>query len=298
MTLTHKGWGAALCALVLLTACGERAERDQAAKATAGGVAMDAAAPAAPPPVPQREGLAAQRAIAESAPDALQRRLLAVRHDLQLVTDPDAVESAWRQANEACAAAGCELLSSQLVRDDQRQPAQAALEARVPPGQLDAFLARVTALGQIGRHTRGAEDKTDEVIDTDARLKNMTEFRDHLRRLMATPGARLKDLIEVERELVRVQTEIDSLASRQKALAALTGKVHVHLTITPRPSVLEQGMWSPVRHAMVGAGHLFARSVATIIEFAVAGLPWLLVLVAAGLVLRGWRQRRMRTAPT
>ena len=294
MTLTHKGWGAAWCALLLmslLAGCGEQAERVQVAKGAAGSVAMDAAAPAAPPPATPQ-----QRVLAERAPDAPQRRLLAVRHELQLVTDPEAVESAWRQANEACAAAGCELLSSQLVRDDQRQPAQAALEARVPPAQLEAFLARVTALGQVGRHTRGAEDKTDEVIDTDARLRNMAEFRDHLRRLMATPGARLKDLIEVERELARVQTEIDSLASRQKSLAALTGKVHVHLTITPRPSVLEQGMWSPVRHAAVGAGHLFARSVATVIEFAVAGLPWLLVLSAGVLVLRAWRRRRVQPA--
>lgn len=293
--MTLKTWGAALCALaVLLGGCSEKSPPDRGSVA---GVASDAAAPSAPPPAaaPKVEGLQRQRA-AEAAPDAPVLRLLAVRHELQLVTEADAVESAWRSANEACAAARCELLSSQLLRDDEHRPAQAALEARLPPEQLDAFLARVTALGRIGRHTRSAEDKTDEVIDTDARIKNMSAFRDHLRGLMGTPGARLRDLIEVERELVRVQSELDSLASRRKALASQTGKVHVQLAIVPRPSVLEQGMWSPVRHAVVGAGHLLARSVAAVIELVVVALPWMLLGAVALLLARGWRRRRIQRA--
>ncbi|MCW7538303.1 DUF4349 domain-containing protein [Aquabacterium sp. A7-Y] len=138
---------------------------------------------------------------------------------------------------------------------------------------LDAFLARVTALGQVGQHNKTAEDRTDEVVDTEARLKNMSEFRDQLRRLMATPKAKLAKLIEVERELTRVQSEIDRLASRRKALAGLTDKVHVRLSIQARPSVLETGMWSPVRDAVLRAGHVRADSVATLIHVVVAALP-------------------------
>jgi hypothetical protein len=38
-------------------------------------------------------------------------------------------------------------------------------------------------------------NKTDDVIDTDARLKTMVAFRDRLRGLLATPGARLKEIV-------------------------------------------------------------------------------------------------------
>jgi hypothetical protein len=95
-------------------------------------------------------------------------------------------------------------------RDNERAPANAYLDARLPPAALTPFLERLGGLGTIGRHGTAAEDKTAEVVDVEARLKNMAEFRDSLRKLMATPNARLKDLVEVERELTRVQSELDS----------------------------------------------------------------------------------------
>ena len=273
-----------LLSALLIAACGQ--QRDQMATASADVRQRMSAAPAAP-----SAGLA--KASVAASQEAPQRRYLAVSHALSIQTEADAVETAWRQANDACLVAGCEVLNSSLTRDDWRRPADAQLDVRVPPDKLDAFLAKVSALGSVGQHSKTAEDKTDEVIDTEARLKNMSEFRDNLRRLMATPGAKLKDVIEVERELVRVQSELDSLASRRKALASQTDKVHVTLTFTARPSLLETGVWSPVSEAIAGAGRLLAYSVAGLISLAVAVLPWALVLALmtwAGRAL--WRRRR------
>lgn len=244
-------------------------------------------------PAPLAQDKIAGGAPAQAEQSAPLRRYLALRHDLQIQTTPEAVESAWRSANEACVAAGCEVLASTLTRDDRRRPATAQLEVRVPPDKLDAFLRQVSALGSVGQHSKTAEDKTDDVIDTEARLKNMSEFRDNLRRLLATPGAKLKDIIDVERELVRVQSELDSLASRRKALASQTDKVHVTLTFTARPSVLETGVWSPVSEAVTGAGRMLAHSVGGLITFVVAVLPWAVALLGLVAVLRVvWRRRR------
>ena len=223
------------------------------------------------------------------------RRYLAVRHVMQLRTEANDVEGAWRAANEACAAAGCEVLASTLERDDDRAPAEARLEMRIAPEKFDAFLARVSALGTVGRHERVAEDKTDEVVDVDARLKNMTEFRDRLRQLLATPGAKLKDLVEVERELARVQTDLDSLASRRKVLASQTEKVHVIVMFSARSAVLSNSAWLPVRDALMGAGQVLATSLARLISLFVAVLPWAALLMAAAIAVRAaWRRRRPR----
>ncbi len=234
---------------------------------------------------------------ADAAPTAPARRYLELRHELQIQTATDGVEAAWRAANEACAAAGCEVLAASLQRDDERRPARASLVARVPPQHLDAFLARLGELGTIGRHDKTAEDRTGEVVDTEARIANMTTFRDHLRTLMALPGAKLKDLIEVERELVRVQSELDSLAVRRKVLADQTDKVQVSLSFVARASVLAPGMWSPLHDAVLGAGRTFSRSLATLISVGVAVAPWALLMAGFGLGVRAaWRRRQRRAA--
>jgi Domain of unknown function (DUF4349) len=229
------------------------------------------------------------------ASDASPRRLLAVRHDLQLRTDAGAIEAAHRSAQDACADAGCELLSSQLLRDDDQQPSRASLDARVPPDHAAALLARLTALGTVARHETSSEDKTDEVIDVEARLRNMAAFRDHLRVLMNRNGAKLAEAMEVERELVRVQSELDSLASRRKALASLTGKVRIVLTISAQPAVLEAGTWAPLHDAVIGSGRVLARSLATLISLAAAAMPWLVLVLPFGMAARAWRRRRRGT---
>lgn len=268
-----------LVAAALGSAC-NRAEPGAAERATM-----------ATPAPPQSRSRQAEGA--GEASETAVRRHIAMRHELHLQTEAEAVESSWRSAHEACLAAGCEVLESSVSRDGARRPASAVLEARVPPDKLDPFLKTVSALGSIGQHTQTAEDKTDEVLDIEARLKNMAEFRDNLRRLMATKDAKLKDLIEVERELVRVQSELDSLASRRKALASLTEKVRVNLRITAKPAVLESGVWSPVTEAVTGAGRLLAQSLGGLISFVVASLPWVLLLSGGAWAVRAlWRRRR------
>lgn len=281
----------ALALLSLTTACGQNESTEGATAPAADRSALSrlGAPMAAQMNAVRAKGAAAPLAQAEEAP---LRRYIALRHDISIMSPAEAVESAWQQAQDACVAAGCEVLASVLSRDEQRRPSSASLQARVPPGALDAFLAKVTKLGSVGQHAQTADDKTDDVVDTDARLKNMVAFRDRLRGLLATPGARLKEVIEVERELVRVQSELDSLTSRRKVLSQQTDMVHVNLHFQAIPSVLETGIWVPVREAVLGAGRVFADSLAKIIALTVFLLPWVMVALTLFVIARAIRRRR------
>ena len=281
----------ALGLLLLAIACGQKEGTDGAVAPAANRIALSrpGAPMAAQVNAMGANGAAAPLAQADEAP---LRRYVALRHEINIMTPAGAVESAWQQAQDACVAAGCEVLASVVSRDEQRRPSSASLQARVPPGALDAFLAKVTKLGSVGQYAQTADDKTDDVIDTDARLKNMVAFRDRLRGLLATPGARLKEVIEVERELVRVQSELDSLTSRRKALSQQTDMVHVSINFQATPSVLETGIWGPVREAVIGAGRVFADSLAKIIALTVFLLPWVLVALTLFVVVRAIRRRR------
>jgi hypothetical protein len=213
-------------------------------------------------------------------------RWLAVRHDLRIRTDPDQVEAAWDKTVQACRRHGCELLSSAVRHADGGIPASGSLDARLPPGQLDAFLGELSQLGVTLGHTSMAEDQTDAVIDTDARHKNLSDFRDRLRSLVATPGAKLSELVELQRQLAEVQSEIDGLSGRRKALANETEKVHVVVAIEATPSLGESGLWAPLLDSARSAAQTLAQSVATLVNFAAMVLPWLLVAGLFGIVIR------------
>ena len=92
--------------------------------------------------------------------------------------------------------------------------------------------------------------------------------------MLATPGSKLKDLIELEKELARVQSELDSLAGQRKALANETEKTFMQIDFRAKRSISEAGAFHPVSHAIATSVRIFAESVGSLITFVVAALPW------------------------
>jgi hypothetical protein len=98
---------------------------------------------------------------------------------------------------------------------------------RVPAPSLDAALDTLARLGRVRGRTVSADDVTEQLVDLEARLTTLRASRDRLRELQQRAGT-VADLLVAERELTRVQGEIDSLEGRLKfvrgsvALAELT----------------------------------------------------------------------------
>src|SRR5215510_11522153 len=85
-------------------------------------------------------------------------------------------------------------------------------------------------LGKIAQHTTEREDKTTAVIDTEAKLKNLTSFRDNLRAMLGKPSATVKDLVEIQQQLTETQSELDSETAQRKILANETEKIAVKIS--------------------------------------------------------------------
>jgi len=108
-------------------------------------------------------------------------------------------------------------LGGQVARLDLEQAKRADYLVRVPPDRLEALMDSAAVLGRVGKRTVSAEDVTDRVVDTDARLSVLRASRDRLKLLMDR-AASVSDVVTVERELARVQAEIESLEARLNAL--------------------------------------------------------------------------------
>ncbi|MFC4160345.1 DUF4349 domain-containing protein [Chitinimonas lacunae] len=241
----------------------------------------DSAAPAAAP-----AGAAAAQSSRGSG------RYLAVSHHLLVQTTAARIESLYRDIEAQALALGGEVVSSRFSQREGSRP-EAELTLRLPPARVAAFHAALAKGGRLIDSRRDSEDKTAEVIDVEARLKNLTEARDRLRSMLATPATKLADVLEVQKALTETQSQLDSLAAQRKVLAQLTELERITVQLQVEPSALERSAFEPLRDAWNETGHLFASSLAALLSFTVITLPWLLLgYLLSWPLRRAWRRRR------
>jgi hypothetical protein len=134
-------------------------------------------------------------------------------------------------------------------------------------------------------------------ISLSAKLKNLTGFRDRLRGMLAKSPGGMKELIEVERELTNVQSEIDSLSTTQKSLLNQTQKIAVRVTFRSKSSVTRTGALAPIAGAWDESDYVMAESLESLITFIVFVIPWLILIIPAiWIIIRFLRSRSRKEA--
>jgi hypothetical protein len=218
--------------------------------------------------------------ISEPQQDAVNaeiKKYIALRHHLTLEMPAKAMQANFDAAIGHCERLGCQLLSANYNRETPYSPPSASISLRVPPRNVEIFLSGLAKNSEIMQHGREAEDKTNQVVDADARIKNLTELRDRLRAMLRHQSAQFKDIIEVERELANTQSQLDSIMSMRKVLALETELVAVNIEFTAAQGITEQGFFAPVAQALKEAGHVMMESLASLITLIVSAIPWLLI---------------------
>lgn len=258
-------------------------------------------APAAPVELSIKSAdAAADTAVAEGDPTDIQpvsTIAYAYRYALAL---PSGQVAPLRSRHEAaCVEAGprvCQLLGSesQAYGDDQ---ASATLRLRATPTWLSTFRAGLegqadAAGGRIASTQTDAEDLTRSLTDTEARLRALETLRDRLQQLLATRSGPLEQLLQTERELARVQGELDATRS---ALAVLRDRVSMsQLTISYQSETrfASNSVFSPVADAMGNSLRVFMATLGGLIYLIAGLLPLLLVLGPLGWLALRWHRKR------
>ena len=91
------------------------------------------------------------------------------------------------------------------------------LTLRIPVARLDQALEQLSRLGKVKDRSVSSEDVTERAVDLEARLNNLILARDRLKKHFQETKD-LKEVLEIERELARLQGEIDSLEGQLKHL--------------------------------------------------------------------------------
>lgn len=204
----------------------------------------------------------------------------------------------------ACRSAGlrvCQLVSSSRQGDPQGS-LYGSLSLRAEPQWLLAFMKSVQTdtLGAAGRviaQSTTTEDLTRQIVDTEATLRAKRTLRDRLQQLLATRPGSLTDLLGVERELARVQGEIDSTDSNLTAMRTRVAMSAVTIEYRSIAGAAASATFEPLRHAVGDFVAAVVESTAGLVVTVGALLPWVTAAVlGVWLLVRARRRRRIRRA--
>jgi hypothetical protein len=163
------------------------------------------------------------------------------------------------------------------------QPRYGTWTLRIPVAKYKPFLASISRLGELRREKTDSEDVTDRYFDTKAAAANLEAREEALRKLYKEKigGAKLTDLLAVDRELALVRGEINQLKGQLQRWDKLVEFATLRLTLQDRKgyippespdfaSNISRTFFSSI-DAMVGVGK-------GLVYVVVALAPWLVLL--------------------
>ena len=211
-------------------------------------------------------------------------QLLAYSYALSLRLPAARVDDAMAAHRDRCQAAGprvCQVLAASLYGEEERTQS-ASLRFRAMPSYVATFrdgLAEETRAleGRVVADEQEVVDLTREILDVRARLEAQETLRDRLLDLLDRQEGALADVLAAERELARVQGTIESMLSN---LRALEGRVAMSTVTMGYEAIREPfapARSRPLADAFGDVFGILAESLAALVRFLAAALPWLVI---------------------
>jgi Domain of unknown function (DUF4349) len=174
---------------------------------------------------------------------------------------------------------------------------QATLMLKVPSIALENTLAEIAKLGRVESQGIKSDDVSQQLVDTDARLKNLRQQEDLTRKIMDRSGS-VKDILTVSKELAAIRDQIERLDATVKNLRQQVAYSTINLRLEESQSTLPIGdafgvqvqeTWKNSTHAAGSLGTNLALGLLWLIPFT----PFIAIGCGGAYY---FRQRRKRVA--
>ncbi|MEN0046882.1 MAG: DUF4349 domain-containing protein [Bacteroidota bacterium] len=126
---------------------------------------------------------------------------------------------------------------------------------RVPQDSFNSLLAQIETLGEVNNKNLYSQDVTDQYRDTEIRLETLEKSRQRYLELL-NKAEKVSEILEIERELERINVEIESMKGQLKRLDSkvqyATITVSLQEKIKPGPlGVVGVGLYKVVKWLFV-----------------------------------------------
>lgn len=190
-------------------------------------------------------------------------------------------------------------LQEQVPQEGDRRHT-ADVQFRVPQTALDATVKQLATVGTVQRQSLTAEDVSEQLVDGQARLRNLRRTEDTLLTIMKRSGS-VGDVLKVAQELGNVRSSIEQMEAQLKDLQnrVAYSTVTVHLEAAIASTIPGRTTSAQLSEAWGGATHSLQQFTLLLLRLGI----WLIVYspywftVGALAIALYWKYRRPPSPP-
>jgi len=164
-------------------------------------------------------------------------------------------------------------------------PHSAYVQVRVPQDRLDRVLGQLASLGKVTNQRIQAQDVANQLVDLDARLRNLQKAETLTLGIMERSG-KVSEVLEVAQELSRIREQIEQINAQLQQLklqvAYSTVNIYLEESVTTLPPLTR-----PWREPLGLAWQKATRSLGEFTQGLLVSAIWLLVYSPYWLAIAG-----------
>jgi Domain of unknown function (DUF4349) len=183
--------------------------------------------------------------------------------------------------------------------NDAESHHQISMEIKVPQTQLDEVLAKFGKLGTITNQKVKAEDVTTQLVDIDARLKNLRQEEMMISKIMERAGS-VKDVLSVSKELSRVRSEIESIDATQKSLRGRVAYSTINLQLEESVATIKDSgnpIGLRVGETWNSSTHMVGETVTNLVLLLIGLVPFIPLFALGGGAFYLYRRAKPKVQP-
>ena len=205
----------------------------------------------------------------------------------------DDFDDVMRRLDHKIAVSGSYIQQSYSSAANEYRGAFANMTIRVPASGYGDFRSFITELDQLVSSSEQGEDVTVQYYDTEARLAVLQAQEARIRTFIAQSN-NLDEIFRIERELVRISTEIEQLTTVRNRLDNLVAYATIYVEISENyeASIIAAAFGERVNNAMQGSVDNLVIAAQSLLLLLIWCWPMLIIAGAAYMIWRKYKKRR------
>jgi len=196
---------------------------------------------------------------------------------ISIKVNEGSLEAKFQELKDRMRSGGAELGDIRYSESGDRK--QYTLTVKVVPAKFESMMAALQGIGEVKDMSVNLEDVTRQYVDLDTRINNSEIELARLRELY-DKSSKIGDMLDVEREITRVETNLEMLKQDKQDLTTRIVQSTINISLYEEKPATQQ-----LTISLENLGSLFFGSMAVAISIGVVVIGFLLPVVLVIAVL-------------